>query len=132
MKQPMLREQILAFVKEFTLVEESQLRKFFSDWDIGDVEYELAHLKWIGRLIEMPGGRLSTVRKLSATYRDYEATLRALRVLCQIPSHKIREVWAEPYPNEVGFLTTDDEFYDITVFDSITWVGKYSLITATR
>lgn len=132
MKQPMLRSQILEFVQKFQLVEEAQLRQFFSDWDKGDVEYEISHLKWTGRLIERPDGRLSVIRKLPMSVHAYEPTIRALQVLCQIPSHRIRSFWAEPYPNEVGFLTDDDEFYDITVFDSVTWTGKYSLIPAHR
>ena len=126
-----LQHQILAFVKEFFLVEERQVRKFFNDWGPNNVDYEITRMiaeKYLYRI----GTRLSTVSTLPTSQHNYESKIRAIDVLCYFPSHDVRDINRENWPLELSFVTNDNIIYDIAVFSSIDVAGKLAHIKRNR
>lgn len=127
-----LREQMYAFVQKFMLVEERQLVKFFSDWGSKQVAYELTNLKSKSIFHEHPNGKLSLQPRLPSSPRDYDEIIRAVDVMCKLPSKEVKDFETIAYPMDICFLTTEDILYTVTVFNRINWVGKYALLPAAR
>jgi len=127
-----LREQIYNFVCEFRLVEERQIYKIFQDQGKNNVAFEIASLKRTGRIFELQDGRLSAIRRLPMDQWNYENIIRAINVLCELPSSRIRWYALEDYPQEIVFVTDEDIIYDVAVFDEYNWVTKYGLIPRWR
>lgn len=113
-----LREQIYTFIQEFRVVEERQVRLFFSDQDIGSVLHELRRLKNERRVFELGAGMLSVVRKLPMNIGNYLENVHAVNVLCKYRSSEICWVSLTRYPANIMFQTMDNIIYDVTVFDT--------------
>lgn len=128
---PTLRKQMLDFVHCFGVVREQQLRKFFSDWSEGEVQYDLEALLGKGELIRHDEIYLSVVRKLPKPLSFYMPCMDALDVLAMLRSKQIVWLNRDEFPLELTFSTTDNIIYDIVCFDE-QWVVKYSMIPRTR
>ena len=61
---PHLVEQMRDFVQCFGVVKERQIRKFFSDWGVGEVEHILHHLIANGEITRHQEEYLSCCRRL--------------------------------------------------------------------
>lgn len=128
---PSLRKQLLAFVQCFGIVRERQLRKFFSDWSAGEVQYDLEGLLGSGELVRYQEIYLSSSRNLPKPLSYYMPCMDALDVLAMLRSKQIVWLNRDEFPLELTFSTTDNIIYDIVCFDE-QWVIKYSLIPRTR
>lgn len=130
-----LKRQILTFVKEFQIVQEDQIRKFFSDWGTTPVECELYSLYRESILHLMPGGIVSCTRTLPRdenTQRSIGELIRGLNVLCLWRSRDILECWTQKYPCLYGFLAADGTLCDVTSFSENDWTAKYTIIPEAR
>lgn len=128
-----LREQILHFVKTFQVVEEGQILSFFQkQWSDQIVKSEVTRMKHIGKLIEHPGNRISTVRRLPARLSSYDSVIRALNFMMKFDSESVDSFFLCNYPNEIFFVVEGSYSYQVTVFDHINWVSKYSMVPAVR
>lgn len=127
-----LQNQIANFVRRFFCVEEVQIHRFFSDYDTETVNHELDTLLRTNRLFRVSDTRISFRRKLPIPINHYDATIRALYVMCDLPSKKVRWYSCDEYPAEILFLTEDDIIYDVTIFTETDWVGKYAMIKRTK
>ena len=127
-----LKEQIFKFIRDFRLVEEDQVIRFFSDWGRQNVKYMISSLKSSCSIFEQPAGRLSAVRTLPMGVNNYDDIIRAINVLCEVPSHRVRWCGLDIFPQEIIFVTDDNCAYDVTVFDQTNWVAKYALIPRRR
>lgn len=125
---PELKLQMLQFVRNFYVVKVRQLKKFFSDWGEGDVEFAMRDLTNKGQLILLSDEYISFVRHLPHSFDYYEPCMKAIDVMATLRSKKV--VWfnRDFYPYEITFCTTDNLIYDVVVFDEF-WVAKYSAIT---
>ena len=130
---PELKLQMLQFVRNFYVVKVRQIKKFFSDWGEGDVEFALDKLILAGQLIYHGSQKVyvSFARQLPHSLDFYEPCIRAVDVMITIRSKQI--VWfnRDTFPLEITFSTTDNIIYDVVVFDEF-WTPKYSVISRTR
>lgn len=130
---PELELQMLQFVRNFYVVKERQIKKFFSDWGDGEVEYVFKGLLNRGTFI-MHGPKrdyVSFARHLPHSLDYYESCIYAIDVMITLRSKKV--VWfnRDEFPYEITFSTVDNKIYDVIVFDDF-WVAKYPIISRTR
>lgn len=146
----MLDERILTFITKLKVVEERQIYKFFRNAEGGKkrIEKEMKVLMASGRIhqIENPLPlsidpksheaslkRLWSVsRKLPGGLNTYRNLMKAVDLMIEFPSTEVSWFEIDDLPHELVFQTNDDVTYDITVFDSASWVSKYSLESKTR
>ncbi|HIT33021.1 MAG TPA: hypothetical protein IAC31_00105 [Candidatus Faecousia intestinigallinarum] len=127
-----LKQQILDFVRSFSVVKERQIRKFFSDWGYGSVNAALKMLLDQQALIRHQEEYLSTARKLPAPLSSYQDVFCAIDVMLTLQSQKIRWYSRTSYPVELIFGTIDNAVYDVAVFNADDWAFKYSMIPNSR
>lgn len=128
-----LREQILQFVKTFGVVEEKQILSFFrKQWGEQPVINEVTRMKHIGKLIEHPQNRISTVRRLPTRMSNYDPVIRALHFMMKFDSEAVDSFFLCNYPNEIFFVVEEVYSFQVTVFDYTNWVSKYSMVPAVR
>ena len=127
---PGLKLQMLQFVRFFYVVKERQIKKFFSDWGKGDVEFNLNALLKQGEFVyHGPNNEyISYERHLPHTLDFYEPCIQAIDVMITLRSQKV--VWfnRDTYPSEITFATVDNKIYNVVVFDDF-WVSKYAVLT---
>lgn len=128
---PSLSVQICDFIRCFGVVRERQVRKFFADWGTGDVEHILHYLIANGEVVRHQEEYLSYNRKLPKPLPYYMPCMDAIDVMAMLRSQNV--IWAnrDDFPLEITFLTTDNNIYDVCVFDE-QWLVKYTLIPRIR
>lgn len=132
MQIPYLEEQILFFVRRLICVEKWQILKFFSDHDHELVNRSIATLEYTQQIFPMENGRYAGVRGLASNQYDFEATIRAVSVMCELHSGDVRWFCLDEYPSSLLFITNDNKAFDVTVFDGPTWATKYALVNRFR
>lgn len=124
--------QLKNFMREFLVVEKSQLVRFFSDWESANyVEHKVRTLINQCFLYEQPGGFISYDRYIG-NITEYMDTILGLDILCSMRSSDIKEVWLQRYPRAFGFITSDDVVHDVTVFTETDWAAKYAVWKMTQ
>ena len=130
---PGLELQMLQFVRNFYVVKRRQIEKFFSDWGDGEIKHTLTMLIHTGQLVYHGPKKeyISFARRLPHELDYYEPCIAAIDAMITVRSKQI--VWfnRESFPLEITFATTDNQIYDVVVFDDF-WTPKYSVIGRTR
>lgn len=126
-----LRARIFAFVQTLQVVEKKHIVSFFRNEVRGEVLWELRDLVYGGYIYKITENIYSTVRKLPMSIMNYEDRLRAIDVLCELTSDKVRYISLSDIPTELVFMDNDGQVYDVVVFtDSIGF--KASLLAQYR
>lgn len=131
MLAPNLETQVLQFVRTFYVVRLRQIRKFFSDWGASDVDFFLTNLLSTNQLTLHDEQFVSVARHLPQPVSYYYPCMDAIDVMVMLRSQNVTWMGKLDFPTEILFVTTDNEVYDVTVFDDL-WATKYSLIPRTR
>lgn len=135
-----LEQQIQTFVSRFMVVEEWQVRKFFSDWGEKKVNHDINLLKRRCLLFEHKLNwddenepvKLATARRLPSRLENYRRHILAVSVLTKYESKEINFFERMAFPSEITFITEDDVVYDISVFDTSNWAAKLGLTVQAR
>lgn len=130
---PELKLQMLQFVRNFYVVRERQIKKFFADWGTGEVEFALHDLEYKGQIVRHGQNHeyLSFVRQLPHPISEYLPCMDAIDVMAMLRSKEV--VWfnRDVFPVEITFSTVDNKIYDVVVFDDF-WMAKYPVVSRTR
>lgn len=121
-----LMQQILTFVERMRMVEERQVRAFFSDQGRYETEYALHKLKDMHRIHNINGGsRISTNLKINNA-NNYDSVIDALDVMVQLRSKDVNWYALRDLPFELEFCVDNySTMFTVSVFDIRNWAVRY-------
>lgn len=126
-----LGEQIHKFVKTALIVKESQILRFFRDWDEEYLKYTLDQMIRRGKLFRHEPDYLSIAQYLRMTPSSYDSIVDAVELLCEFTSSEVLWMFRLDYPEELAIGTVSGDVYIVTSFGD-NWQIKSSLIPRAR
>lgn len=121
-----LRQQVLNFIETFRVVEERQVKAFFTDQGRNETDYVLKQLLEGSYIFRVPGTtRLKANLRLS-NVNNYDSVIDALDVMTQLRSNDINWYALRDIPFELEFCVDNNStMFTVAVFDRRTWVTRY-------
>lgn len=116
------RDNIMYLMSNIEYASISQLIRFFSDTeDRENVSYYIKKLIAGRDLVLVNADRgLIKIRKASPINDAFiSARVRAFWLIAEMKSRNITDVFRMQYPSQLGFITANNECYDITICDTL-------------